>query len=72
MNVAGKGNITNYNPERENPETNFLICSDRDLNIKDERILEMNFNENPLKVLTFYFDEKIFVISAEGIFQICK
>lgn len=69
MNVAGKGNITNYNPERENPETNLLICSDRDLNIKDERILEMNFNENPLKVLTFYFDEKIFVISAEAYFR---
>ena len=69
MNVAGKGNITNYNPERENPETNLLICSDRDLNIKDERILDMNFNENPLKVLTFYFDEKIFVISAEAYFR---
>lgn len=69
MNVAGKGNITNYNPERENLETNLLICSDRDLNVKDERILEINFNENPLEVLNYYFDKKIFAISAEAYFR---
>lgn len=73
LSIAGKGYITNLDPQQTNLFENFLddmtLCTDKDLILSDEQIWELDFHKNPGNVLDLYFPGKSYCVSAEAYFR---